>query len=87
MIQGKLYGLYCPYGIHYMWDMALTCNDILHCICTGTSHFMGVGAWLGSNTAIGDLMSGLGTFGRSLIESHGCMKRKRKIMSGNRKKG
>ena len=76
MIQGKLYGLYCPYDIHYMWDMTLTCNDTLHCICMRTSHFMGVGAWLGSNTIIGDLMSGLGTFGRSPIESHGYMKRK-----------
>ena len=49
-IQGKLYGLYSPYDIHYMWDMALTCSGILHCICTGTSHFMGVGAWLGSKS-------------------------------------
>ena len=59
-IQGKLYGLYCPYGIHYMRDMALIGNGTLHCICIGTSHFIGVGAWLGSNTQIGDLMSGLG---------------------------
>ena len=46
------------------------------CICTGTSHFMGVSAWLGSNTEIGDLMSGLGTVGRSPTESHGCMEQK-----------
>ena len=32
MIQGKLYGLYGSYDIHYMWDMALTCNGTLHCI-------------------------------------------------------
>ena len=59
MIQGKLYGLYCPYDIHYMWDMELTYNGTLHCICTVTSHFMGVGAWLGSNIEMGNLMSGL----------------------------
>ena len=70
-MQGKLYGLYCPYDIHYMWNMALTCNGTLHIICMVTSHFMGVGAWLGSNTEIGDLMSGLGTVGRSPIEWHG----------------
>ena len=52
-------------GIHYMWDITLTCNDTLHCIYTGTSHFMGVGAWLRSNTEIGVLMSGLGIIGRS----------------------
>ena len=75
-IQGKLYGLYCPYGIHYMLDMALTCNDTLHCICTRRSQFIGMGAWLGSNTEIGDLMSGLGTVERSPIELHNCMKRK-----------
>ena len=75
-IHGKLYGLYYPYDIHYMWDMALTYNGTLHCICTGTSHFMGVGAWLGSNTRIGDLMSGLGTVGRTPTEFHGYMKRK-----------
>ena len=56
--------------------MTLICNETLHCICTGTSHFMGVGVWLGSDTEIGDLMSGLGTVGRSLTELHGCVKRK-----------
>ena len=75
-IQGKFYGFYYPYNIHYMWDMALTCNGTLHCICTGTSHSMGVGAWLGINTEINDLMSELNTVGQSLTESHGCMKRK-----------
>ena len=37
-----------------------------HCIvsCTGTSHFMGVGAWLESNTTIGDLVGGLGIVAR-----------------------
>ena len=59
-----------------MWDMTLKCNGTLHCICMGTSHFMGVGAWLGSNTAIGDLKSELGTVGRSPTESHGYMKQK-----------
>ena len=59
-----------------MWDMALTCNGTLHCICMGTSHFMGVGAWLGLNTKIGDLMSRFGTVERSPTELHGFMKRK-----------
>ena len=48
MIHGKVYGLYCSYGIHYICDMALTCNGASHCICTGTSHFMGMSAWLES---------------------------------------
>ena len=49
-----------------------------HCItsCMGTTHFMGVGAWLESNATIGDLVGGLGTVGQSPIESHGCIKRK-----------
>ena len=66
-----------------MWDMTLTCNGTLHCICTGTSHFMGVGAWLGLNFEIGVLMSGLGTVGRNPTESHRCMKWKRKLVSSN----
>ena len=40
----------------------------------GTSHFMGVGAWLESNTTIGDLVGGLDTVGRSPTASHGCIK-------------
>ena len=63
-IQGKLYGLYCPYDIHYIES------------CTGTSHFMGVGAWLESNTTIGDLVGGPATVGRSPTELHGCIKQK-----------
>ena len=86
MIHGKMYGLDYPYDIHYMWDMALTCNGSLHCICTRTSHFMGVGVWLGLNTEIGDLINGLSTIGQSPTELHGCMKRK-KLVSGNSKKG
>ena len=42
--------------------------------CKGTSHFMGVGAWLESNTTIGDLVGGLSIAGRSPIESHGSIK-------------
>ena len=47
-----------------------------HCnaLCMGTSHFMGVGAWLESNTTIGDLVGGLGTVGRSPTELHGFIK-------------
>ena len=49
-----------------------------HCIAsyTGTSHVMGVGACFETNTTIGDLLGGLGTVGRSQIESHGGIKRK-----------
>ena len=47
-----------------------------HCIasCTGISYFMGVGAWLESNSTIGDLVGGLSIVGRSPTESHGCIK-------------
>ena len=48
MIHGKVYGLYYPYDIQYICDMALTCKGASHCICTGNSHFMGVSAWLES---------------------------------------
>ena len=44
--------------------------------CTGTLHFMGVGAWLESYTTIGDLVGGLGTVGRSPTKSYDCIKRK-----------
>ena len=40
MIHDKVYGLYCPYNIHYLCDMTLICNGASHCICTGTSHFI-----------------------------------------------
>ena len=52
MIHGKMYGLYYAYGIHYICGMKLTCNGASHCICTGKSHFMGVSAWLKSNTTV-----------------------------------
>ena len=42
----------------------------------GTSHLMSVGAWLESNTTIGDWVGGLGAVGQSPTESHGCIKRK-----------
>ena len=48
MIHDKVYGLYYPYDIHYICDITLTYNGASHCICTGTSHFMGVSAWLES---------------------------------------
>ena len=48
ILHGKVYCLYCPYDIHYICDMELTCNGVSHCICTGTSHFMGVSARLES---------------------------------------
>ena len=51
--------------------MTLTCNGTLHCICTGTSHSMGVSAWLKLNTTFIDKW--LGTVGPSSIESHGRM--------------
>ena len=46
MINGKMYGLYYPYDIHYICGMTLTCNGASHCICMRTSYFMGVNAWL-----------------------------------------
>ena len=52
MMHGKMYELNCPYGIHNIYDMTLTCNGASHCICTGTSHFMCVLAWLKSNTTL-----------------------------------
>ena len=52
MIHGKMYELNCPHGIHHICDMTLTCNGASHCICTGTSHFMSVSAWLKSNTTL-----------------------------------
>ena len=54
MMHDELYELKCPYGIHYIFDMALTCKGALHCICMGTSNFMGVSALLRSNTTFGD---------------------------------
>ena len=54
MVHDELYELECPYGIHYICDMALTSNGALHCICIGTSHFMGVNALLKSNATYGD---------------------------------
>ena len=56
-----------------IWQHAMA-----HCIasCTRTSHFIGVGAWLESNTIIDDLVDGFGIVGRSPTESHGCIKRK-----------
>ena len=54
MIHDEKCDLSRPCGIHYICDMTLTRNGALHCICTGTSHFMGVSAWLKSNTTFGD---------------------------------
>ena len=54
MRHDELYELKCPYVIHYIWDMTLTCNGALHCIFTETSHLLGVSAWLRSNITIGD---------------------------------
>ena len=52
MMHGKMYELNCPYGIHHICAMTLTCNGASHCICTGTSHFMSVSAWLKSNITL-----------------------------------
>ena len=40
MVHDEMYDLNCPYDIHYIYDMTLTCNGALHCIRMGTSHFM-----------------------------------------------
>ena len=50
----EMYDLSCLCGIHYICDMTLTCNRALHCICIRASHFMGVSAWLKSNTTFDD---------------------------------
>ena len=63
----------------YMVHMAfITCgiwnlHAMAQCIasCIETLNFMGVGAWLESNTTIGDLVGGLGTVGQSPTKSHG----------------
>ena len=54
MIHNEMCDLSCPYDIHYICDMPLTCNGALHCICSGTSHSLGVSAWLKANTTFGD---------------------------------
>ena len=54
MIHDEMYDLSCPYDIHYICDMTLTCNGALHCIGKETSHFMSVSAWLKSNATFGD---------------------------------
>ena len=54
MMHDELYELKCTYDIHYICDMTLICNSVLHCIYTGTSHFMGVSVLLRSNTTFGD---------------------------------
>ena len=51
-IHGKMYELNFTYDIHYICYMTLTCNSASHCICTGTSHFMGMSAWLKSSTTL-----------------------------------
>ena len=33
MIHDKMYELNCPFGIHHICDMTLTCNGASHCIC------------------------------------------------------
>ena len=48
MIHDEIYDSNYPRDIHYICDMTLTCNDALHCIHTGTSHFMGVSVRLRS---------------------------------------
>ena len=42
MKHDEIYDLNTPCDIHYICDMTLKCNGALHCIRTGTSHFMGV---------------------------------------------
>ena len=63
------------YDINMKWHITLH-HALEHHIasCTGTSHFMGVGAWLESNTIIADLVSGIATVTRSPIKSHDCIK-------------
>ena len=75
----KMYGLYCPYDIHYICGMTLTCNDASHCICMGTLLMHGNIAFHGCEYMVEIkhliwwLISGLGAIGGSPIESYGCM--------------
>ena len=46
MILVKMYGLYCPCSKSFHKWHDVMCNGALHCICTGTSHLIGVSAWL-----------------------------------------
>ena len=87
MMHSKLYELNCPYDIHHICDMTLTCNGASHCICTGTSHFMGVGAWLKSNTTlvIDEWARYYWMKSNRVALLHEM--EKKKLMSGNRKKG
>ena len=55
MIHDEMFDLSCLCDIHCIFDMTLTCNGTLHCICMGILHSMGVNAWLKSNTTFGDL--------------------------------
>ena len=53
-----------------MWH-DITRNGALHCICMGTSHIIGVSAWLKINTRFGVRLGRLGTVGQSLTKLHG----------------
>ena len=30
MMHGEMHGLICPYGMHCIWNMVLTCNGTFH---------------------------------------------------------
>ena len=87
MIHGEMYKLNCPYDIHHICDMTLTCNVASHCICMRTSHFIGVSAWLKSNTTmvINEWAWYHWTKSNRVALLHEMVKKK--LVSGNNKKG
>ena len=76
----------------FIWHSSLMGHDInmrwhiaLH--MHGNITFHEYGCMVRIKHQIDDLMGGLGTIGRSPTESHGCIKQKIKLVSGNNKKG
>ena len=72
MIHDETCDLSCICDIHCICDMTLTCNGTLHCVCMGTSHSIGVSAWLESKPHL-VINKRLGTVGPNSTESHGRM--------------
>ena len=49
-MHGEMHGLSCPCGMHCIWDMILTCNGVLHCICTENIAYHGCGCMVEKST-------------------------------------
>ena len=79
----KMCGLYCPFGIHYICGMTLTCNDASH--MHRNIAFHGCECMVEIKYLIWWLISGLSTVGRSPTVS--WLHDMKKLVSGNNKKG